>query len=268
MSVPASGPCLGTVGGGSLEHSVINAAMKMLKDGHGVPVLRTFLHREDAEPGAASGMICSGEQDILLIPSPPLNRPSEAARGIRVTPAGLCFTDTPPEEEGLRKYDEGFEYTETLKPPPVVYIFGGGHCSRALTPVLNSLGMRVVVVDDRENVRTMEENGDAWKKIRMDYTQAGPLVPDDGESLVVIMTASHRGDAVVLEQMLPKNLKYLGMMASRTTAEHVMGQMRRKGFSRESLSAVRSPVGIPISSHTPAEIAVSIAAEIIKVMNG
>jgi xanthine dehydrogenase accessory factor len=113
----------------------------------------------------------------------------------------------------------------------------------------------------------MEQNSLAWKKIQMDYSRAGTLVPDSGRALVVIMTASHRGDATVLEQMLPKNLRYLGMMASRATAGHIMKQMLAKGFSPEQLKTVHSPVGLPINSRTPAEIAVSIAAEIIEVMN-
>ncbi len=81
-------------------------------------------------------------------------------------------------------------------------------CSLALTPVLNSLDMRVVIIDDREHVWTMTENTAAWKKIVLGYDKADSLVPDGTDALVIIMTASHRGDSTILRQILPKKLKY------------------------------------------------------------
>ncbi len=268
MAVPPLGPPVGSVGGGALEHSVIELAGELLSEKARWPVLRSFHHSAMAEPGESSGMICSGRQRIILIPHPPLNRLRENARGLLVTPAGLRFLAAPPEEEGFSAAGDSWSYRESLAIPPVVYIFGGGHCSLALTPVLRSLGMRTVVIDDREKLWTMEENRLAWKKVRMDYSRAGSLVPDDGSALVVIMTSSHTGDALILEQMLKKDLRYLGMMASRATASHILGLMAGMGFSKEKLSSVHAPVGIPISSHTPAEIAVSIAAEMIGVLRG
>lgn len=267
MAVPAEGPPAGSVGGGNLEYSVINSAREMLRNGLSEPVLSIFRHTSEAEPHERSGMICSGSQKLILIPPPPLNRLSGESNGFCVTSAGLEFLTSPPAVEGLKEMGDRWFYSEAVKPPPVVYIFGGGHCSLALTPVLNSLNMRTVIVDDRENLWTMEENNLAWQRIRMDYSEAGSLVPDYAGALVLIMTASHKADALVLEQVLGKKLKYLGMMASRATADHVVSLMRSKGFTEEQLSAVHSPVGLPIGSHTPAEIAVSIAAEIITEMN-
>jgi len=106
-----------------------------------------------------------------------------------------------------------------------------------------------------------------WKKIVRDYADVSSLVPDSGSALVVIMTASHAGDSVVLRQMLTLNLRYLGMMGSRATAKHILEEMQSIGFTEKELSSVHTPVGISISSQTPAEIAVSIAAEIIMVLN-
>lgn len=266
MAVPASGPCAGTVGGGLLEHGVIGSAREMLRLKACAPVLKSFSHTGSAEVGEPSGMICSGSQRILLVPPPPLNRMTDTTRGIRVTPEGLEFLCSAPCSNGLKSGDP-WVYSETIAIPPVVYIFGGGHCGLALTPVLESLGLRTVVIDDRPHVWTMEENTSAWRKVRADYRDAAAMVPDDGESLVVIMTASHEDDALVLEQMLNRKLRYIGMMASRATADHVLGLMRKKGFSEESLESVHTPIGIPISSRTPAEIAVSIAAEIVRVLN-
>jgi xanthine dehydrogenase accessory factor len=228
--------------------------------------MELFRHSEGEGPGEGSGMICAGSQSILLIPSPPLNSMTNDLRGIRVTPMGLEFLTEAPEHDGL-KQEQNWIYTETLQLPKVVYIFGGGHCSLALTPILNSLSLRTVVIDDRDDLWTMESNETAWQRIHMDYREAHSLVPDNGQSLVVIMTASHTSDSLVLQQMLSKNLRYLGMMASRVTAKHIFDEMKAVGFPEEKLGTVHSPVGIHISSHTPAEIAVSIASEIIRELN-
>ena len=144
----------------------------------------------------------------------------------------------------------------------MVYIFGGGHCSLALTPILNTLGMQVTVIDDRENIWTMHENTFAKEKIVSDYNEVANLVKEN--SLVILMTASHQGDTTVLKQMLPKKLKYIGMLGSKTTAKHILNEMKKFGFSSEQINCVSTPIGIPISSQTPAEIAISIAAEIIQ----
>lgn len=267
MAVPPEGACCGSVGGGSMEYLVIAMARKMLKSGEKKPRMVSFDHKDSAEPEQRSGMICSGSQKIVLIPPSPAKYEPEGKKGLLVNKNGLNLLDCSPANPGLHNPEDSWVYTEELVPPLTVYIFGGGHCSLALTPVLNSLDLQVVIIDDREHVWTMAENTAAWKRTVNDYSSVSELVPDNGDALVVIMTASHQGDATVLRQMLPKRLKYLGMMASRTTGKYVFSEMRSLGFTDEDLNRVHTPIGIPISSHTPAEIAVSIAAEIVMVLN-
>ncbi|MCD4709107.1 MAG: XdhC family protein [Candidatus Sabulitectum sp.] len=267
MIVPPEGACGGSVGGGSMEFRVIKMAREMLESNEKKPRLVSFEHTGNAEPEQRSGMICSGSQKIILIPPSPAEFEPDGKMGLVVNSNGLRLLDHLVSNPGLQVLKNSWEYTEELVPPLTVYIFGGGHCSLALSPVLNSLDLRVVIVDDREHVWTMAENTSACKKIVVDYDSVSELVSDKGDALVVIMTASHHGDSKVLRQMLPKKLKYLGMMASRTTGKHVFGEMRSLGFTDEDLSKVHTPIGIPISSHTPAEIAVSIAAEIVMVLN-
>ena len=267
MIVPPVGACRGSVGGGSMEHSVIETARRMLASGEEIPRIVSFDHTSSAEPEQRSGMICSGSQKIVLIPSSSSRQELEGKHGLLVSENGLLLLDQAPSNTRLHISGESWEYTEELFPPGTVYIFGGGHCSLALTPVLVSLDLRVVIIDDREHVWTMAENESAWKKIVTGYDDVSGLIPDDEDALVVIMTASHRGDSTILAQMLLKKLKYLGMMASRATAVHIMEEMRSLGFTEDELRAVHTPIGIPISSQTPAEIAVSIAAEIVMTLN-
>ncbi|OPX32294.1 MAG: hypothetical protein B1H09_00750 [Gemmatimonadaceae bacterium 4484_173] len=267
MTVLPNDGCTGSVGGGSMEFRVITLARKMMEQHENKPRIVSFEHSADAAPEERSGLICAGNQKIVLVPYVPPDIQTENKKNIFVDETGMRFSEEPPEETGLSVSADSWLYTEKLSDPPTVYIFGGGHCSLALTPVLNSLNLRVVVIDNREHVWTMAENIWAWKKTVCDYKDVSSLVNDNGEALVVIMTASHTGDAAVLSQMLPKKLKYLGMMASKTTGKFVMDKMRSLGFSKSDLDKVHTPVGIPIGSQTPAEIAISIAAEIVKVLN-
>lgn len=267
MIVPPEGPCTGSVGGGSMEFQVIRKARQMLLSCEEKPCMVSFDHTAGAEPQEESGMICSGKQKIILVPSSSLIYELEGKQGFQVDENGLKLLDCSPDYPGLCTDGDSWEYTEEITPPLTVYIFGGGHCGLALTSILNTLDLRVVIVDDREHVWTMEENQAAWKKIVRDYSDVSSLVPDSGDALVVIMTASHAGDSVVLRQMLPLDLRYLGMMGSKATAKHILKQMQSLGFTEKQLSSVHAPVGISISSQTPAEIAVSIAAEIIMVLN-
>jgi xanthine dehydrogenase accessory factor len=267
MTVPTEGACLGSVGGGSMEHRVITVARLMLETGEAKPALITFEHSNNSETENKSGMICSGSQKIVLIPVSRVKQNPACQKGFLVTENGFQFLEQPPSRSGFTVMGEFWEYAEEITFPPSVYIFGGGHCSLALTPVLNSLDMNVIIIDDREHVWTMSENTAAADRIIRNYSDVSSIVPGDGTALVVIMTASHRSDSTVLAQMLPKKLKYLGMMASRATAKHILDEMRNLGFSDEELNRIHTPIGIPISSQTPAEIAISISAQIVQVLN-
>jgi len=267
MIVPPDGPCTGSVGGGSMEFQVIRKARQMLLSGEEKPSMVSFDHTASAEPQEGSGMICSGKQKIILIPPSPFEYELEGKQGFQVDMNGLNLLDVSPDDPGLYTVGNSWKYSERITPPLTVYIFGGGHCGLALTSIMNTLDLRVVVIDDRKHVWTMEENQAAWKKIIRNYSDVSSIVPDNGNALVVIMTASHEGDSVVLKQMLTLNLRYLGMMGSKATAKHILAEMQSLGFTEKELSSVHTPIGISISSQTPAEIAVSIAAEIIMVLN-
>jgi xanthine dehydrogenase accessory factor len=81
------------------------------------------------------------------------------------------------------------------------------------------------------------------------------------------MTFNHKGDEIVLRQLIVKNIRYLGMMGSKIKVKTLFNNLLQEGFSSEQIAKVHSPIGLSINSLTPAEIAVSIAAEIISVKN-
>jgi xanthine dehydrogenase accessory factor len=158
-------------------------------------------------------------------------------------------------------------YTETLRPPDTLYIVGSGHVGLALSRVMSMLDFRIVVFDQRPDVDTLTRNVFAHEKRVLSFDRVGRHVRSGDRSYVAIMTHSHRSDEAVLRQLFGKRLRYVGLMASPRKAELVFDRLRSEGVPERLLRNVRSPIGLPIASHTPAEIAISIAAEIIQTRN-
>jgi xanthine dehydrogenase accessory factor len=90
----------------------------------------------------------------------------------------------------------------------------------------------------------------------------------DGRSYVVIVTRGHVHDLDVLEQALRLGARYVGLMASRSKRERLQAALREAGFGDDVLGRIHSPIGLAIGAETPAELAVSIAAEIVQVRAG
>ena len=81
------------------------------------------------------------------------------------------------------------------------------------------------------------------------------------------MSFGHKFDQIILKQLLPKKLKYLGMIGSKHKVQSIYDNLRELGFTNDDFARVDSPIGLSIKSQTPAEIAISIAAKVIQVRN-
>ncbi|MFX0152272.1 MAG: XdhC family protein [Candidatus Hodarchaeota archaeon] len=155
-----------------------------------------------------------------------------------------------------------------------VYILGGGHISQKLVPILIMLGFWIVIIDDRE-----EYIHESFKNIKGVELLSGPLpqyldtIEFESESYVIIVTYSHELDENILRYLLTKKsrnilqLKYLGMIGSKRKVKEIFSRLKAQGVCISQLEKVHAPIGVPIGSQTPEEIAVSIAAELIKVRN-
>lgn len=286
MLVTAEGRAAGTIGGGEVEHRLIDAACRMAASGEPRPAVVSLRHHDDRAAGS-SGMICGGSQTTLLYPCRPEDAAafeqaaSLAARGgrgtLRLSPN--CLEVAGAEGRGdaaggaaffpprFHRDAAGWRYEECLGLWDTAYLVGGGHVSLALSRLLVELGFRLVVFDDRPTVDTLAANTFAHEKIVLPYAEVGRHIPDGLHSFVAIMTEGHRADALVLGQLVGRELRYLGMMGSTNKVAEIFGQLRQKGVERAALTRVRAPIGLPIHSRTPTEIAVSIAAELVQVRN-
>lgn len=147
-------------------------------------------------------------------------------------------------------------------------IFGGGHCGVALSRLAAQTGFMVTVVDPREEWASAEKHPLAARRVCAPYDGIIARVGVTPQTFMVIMTHGHRDDAAVLHQAVRAECRYLGMLGSANKVNVVLEGVRAAGVDEARIARIRTPIGLPIGSHTPEEIAVSIVAEMIAVRNG
>ena len=150
-----------------------------------------------------------------------------------------------------------------------IYIFGAGHVGFQLVRMAQITDFQTIVIDDREEFANRQRFPHVEALHVVDhFDHAFDNLAIDGKSYIVILTRGHLYDQIVLEAAIKTDAAYIGMIGSRTKRDKIYANLERKGISRETLSSVHSPIGLDINSETPAEIAVSIIGEIIKVRRG
>lgn len=261
MLVGTEGRIYGTVGGGRLEYLAILKAQELLNRkenavlsfdtadigtvcGGQASILFYYADKELADKGTAA---CnSGKPFWLLLPM----GEGKADISYSVDSAEYRFTDN-------KYYYEKFNYDG------MVYVFGGGHLSQETVPLLKHTGFRITVIDDREEYADRSLFTDAENVICMDY---GNINIDISENdYIAIMTRGHMGDYECEKFALGTSACYIGVVGSRAKTEYINKKLMAEGIPEKQIERVTAPIGIDIGSRTPAEIAVSICAQLIKV---
>lgn len=154
---------------------------------------------------------------------------------------------------------------EPMIPAPFLIVCGGGHIGRALVPLAAPLGFVPIVVEDLEELGNRERFPGAARIIDSFDVRDWKDVPLDGRSYAVIVTRDHQVDQKLLESLLDHDLAYLGMIGSQRKVLTFRQRLINKGFAEERLARVHAPIGLDIGADTPEEIALSIAAELVRV---
>jgi len=270
MCVTSGGALFGSIGGGSMEHKLVELARTLMDKPEGFPFLKRQIHQAGVGQDR-SGMICSGEQTVVFYLLDEEQRAFCAnlmAEMDAAVPRDLLLTSG-----GIRLssnvLSEALEliYREPLRVQPRIAIVGGGHVSLALSRAMHQLGFHVHVFDDRDGLNTMRGNAFAHERSCVDYHRITEHITEDPDLFIALVSFGYRTDEIVLRQLIRRQYKYLGLLGSVEKVRTMFAAMRLDGFTDEELGRVHAPIGLPIHSRTPEEIAVSIAAEIIRVKN-
>ena len=282
LLVAEGGELFGTIGGGMMEHRLVEQARELLRGGGAQPEKRTLVHSDTAE-GEQSGMVCEGSQtNVFCVLAGDRARAAVAAIAAAVRddrPAWMAV-----DADGLRLMEreadlsrppfaltgEGqrWRYEEDLLGRRRLAVIGGGHCAVALAEAMAPLGYRAQIFDTRTGVVTHDRAAAVATVTHVaDYVEAGPLISWPELTAVVVMTADYLTDVRALLGTSELPLPFVGLMGGRRKVARIFAKLREEGMAQEALDQVHAPVGLDIGSDTPEEIAVSVAAQILRERN-
>ncbi len=253
----------GTIGGGIMEHKLVEYAESLIDKPTFEPFIKHQIHDKSA-PKDQSGMICSGQQTIAFydIDSSYFSLTEEILSDeiitIHYSNHGIKTTE-PTTSEWL--------YTETNSLVQKAYIIGGGHVGLALSEILSKLDFEIHLLDHRQNLNTMLSNNFVQSKEVVDFETIENHIPEGDNIYVIIMSFGYRTDDVIIRRLLGKNFKYIGMLGSSAKIDTLFKNLEADGFDKVQIAKIHAPIGIDIKSETTYEIAISVAAQLIKVKN-
>jgi xanthine dehydrogenase accessory factor len=172
------------------------------------------------------------------------------------------------QENGLVCGGQMDVHVDPLMPAPHLYIIGAGHVGWHLARTAAQAGFRLTVIDDREKFANQDrfpEAEDIIVEPIAEWLHRAEIPP---ASYVVIVTRGHQGDLEAMRGLAARDLKYLGLIGSRAKVARIRTMLLAEGMPPECLDRVHSPIGLDIGAVTPAEIAISILAELIAVRRG
>ncbi|MEU8900451.1 XdhC family protein [Nocardia sp. NPDC048505] len=271
MAVSADGQVLGSVSGGCVEAAVHELCLDALSSGRAVR--RRFGYSDD--DAFAVGLTCGGEVEIFVHPAPGVqlapalyalthDEPVTVLRTLGAQPRTTIVPGEPVDETGWR----GGKFVEAFGSAPRMLIFGAIDYAAALAGVGRMLGYRVAVCDARPVFATPERFPDAHEVV-VDWPHRYlRSLPVDARTVVCVLTHDAKFDIPLLEVALRLPVGYVGAMGSRRTHAERLRRLREHGLTERELARLRSPIGLDLGGRTPAETAVSIAAEIVAVVRG
>ena len=268
-----------TIGGGIMENSLLKEAKENLKKQKSFCYVKKLFHNKNAKE-EKSGLICGGTQTMIIKSiykgdqnsiSKTLKNFENLEKGLLViNQMGISFVPSKINKEQISfsySSEQEWQYAENSGFPNTVYVVGGGHVGLAVSKVMSTLDFYVITIDPRKDVFTMIRNTYADKKLNVSYNEVSKYIVEGERSFVVIVTSEHDSDMAALKSVIKMQLKYIGLMGSKVKIKSIFKNLEDQGINADLFNKVHTPIGIEIEAETPEEIAISIAAEIIKVKN-
>ena len=293
MTVDAGGGITGSVSGGCVEANVVEAAREVLVSGR--PRLLHFAVSDELAWGV--GLACGGSLSVFVEPAD-RRLLAEVREGMKrripvalavvtagehlgtgaVRHEGAPGSGPPPlREAALEALESGRPlraetvlgpvFCDVIRPPESLVIVGGVHIAQTLAVLAEAVGYRPVICDPRPVFASPERFPGV--EIVNDWPESGFLqIGLDAGTAVATLTHDPKLDDPALVAALRSPAFYVGALGSRKTHARRLARLRERGVSEEALSRIASPIGLPIGSRTPAQIALSVMAEVVAARNG
>jgi xanthine dehydrogenase accessory factor len=155
-------------------------------------------------------------------------------------------------------------YIEPVFADPRLVVLGAGHVGKALAKLARFAGFHVTVADDRAQFANRDTVPDAHELVVSEFPEVFSSIPVNRGTYLVIATRGHNHDFETVRAALRTDAGYIGLLGSRRKKGILINTLKASGFPQEDIQRVIIPVGLPIGSVSPEEIAVSIMAQIIQ----
>ncbi|WP_165866080.1 XdhC family protein [Lucifera butyrica] len=159
-------------------------------------------------------------------------------------------------------------FWDRLKSKMNAVILGGGHISLFLAQLLSMIDFEITVVDDRPEFANTARFPMAGQVICAPFTSSFEQIKIDEQTAVFIVTRGHRYDLECLKATIGTTPFYWGMIGSRRRIRSILDLLTEEGTEPALFNRLKAPIGLDIGSQTPAEIAVSVVAEVLSVLRG
>jgi xanthine dehydrogenase accessory factor len=279
LVVDASGAIEGSVSGGCVESAVVTEALDAIADGQ--QRLLTFGVSDD--DAFAVGLACGGEIKVLIEPIGPVlpeailtelvarrERGQPVAYVTNLKTAGPVLQDATAHAVRFRRdksgiAEDGATFICVHNTPLKLVIVGAVHIAQSLAPMAQACGYDVTVVDPRPAFASAARFPeiavmDQWPD------DASALIGLDGRTAVVTLAHDPKIDDPAIMAAIEAEVLYLGCLGSKRTHAKRLVRLREAGLDDAALARIHGPVGLAIGGRQPAEIAISILAELTKVV--
>ncbi len=278
LAISGKGEIMGSVSGGCVEGAVVVEALDSLQDGN--PRVLTFGVSDDT--AFSVGLACGGTIRVLVEPVGKAMPESMLAAivdarahrqplGYGVTPEGwtrrlLTRADRPDRFRADRSgMEDTGEFVALFNPPLKMLIVGAVHIAQALVPMARLAGYDPVLIDPRDAFAS--DTRFPATKIRHDWPDEGLVAEGlDTRTAVVTLTHDSKLDDPAIIAALNAPVFYLGCLGSSRTHAKRLERLRAAGITEAQIARIHAPVGLDIGAKTPAEIAISVLAQVTQVL--
>lgn len=293
MMVDLKGKIIGTVGGGALEHSVIEESKKVIKSGK--PMIKYFdLTNQDI---SQDGSVCGGKTTVVLEPYTDKIRKilksiinyNESKDNILITvvktsndvriereiSSQKSDLELPEEVKNILnlvaknripqsiKINNNYYLIQYIGIKPTLHIFGAGHVGQAVAEMAHFVDLDTKIYDERIDLATNERFPYVKGIVNIDFNEIVNKVIIHPNDYVLVATRGHKHDFKIMNWLLSKDVEYISLVSSDKKWQLISDALKEAGYTDGTLNKVHSPVGLDIGSETVPEIAISIIAEII-----
>jgi xanthine dehydrogenase accessory factor len=268
MAIDSNGEIIGSVSGGCIEGAVITEGINSINDGK----TRVKDYGISNNMAWEVGLACGGELKVLIQPldiqdkivfSIVDNIKNREAVKLRIDCSnGLRIIDNTLTNQTSLYDKEKNEFIHVIDPKPRLFVVGAVHIAQALISLAAITDFEIILIDPREHFATEKRFPNCkilteWPDIALSRFNL------DKSTHLVTLTHDPKIDDPALIYSLKKNIGYIGSLGSKKTHQKRCERLTSLGFSDHDINKIHAPIGLDIKGKTPAEIAVSIIAEII-----